>query len=148
MPLLRLKSISQAQLRVYSRRTQDCSGRKETESLCRKVTSIFHQIASKSLPRKKKSNFRSKNRWFDSECRASKRKSRTSTILYSQDPTNDEKRSQYRADRNAHKALINKKKPDFEKYTKRQNKRLYACFVDYAKAFDSVVRESHVQHVY
>lgn len=91
---------------------EDCSGRKETESLCRKVTSIFHQIASKSLPRKKKSNFRSKNRWFDSECRASKRKFRTSTILYSQDPTNDEKRSQYRADRNAHKALINKKKTD------------------------------------
>jgi len=64
-----------------------------TEFLCLKVTSLFQQIAAQSLPRKKKTNFKRKNRWFDSECRESKRQLRKATIRYARDPTNQEKRA-------------------------------------------------------
>ena len=85
----------------------------DVSHLNRDITAIYISAADNSLKRKKTTARSNNHKWFDWECRESKRERNTATRDYNNDPEDTTTREAYYTAQRTHKKLINTKKNTF-----------------------------------
>ena len=85
----------------------------DVSHLNRDITAIYISATDNSLKRKKTTARSNNHKWFDWECRESKRERNTATRDYNNDPEDTTTREAYYTAQRTHKKLINTKKNTF-----------------------------------
>jgi len=79
-----------------------------------KVTNLFNDLASKSLPRQRQHRINTnKKKWFDWSCRSAKRELNKAAKRSGLNPKDDDLRSKYHQQKKDYKRLIKTKRSDF-----------------------------------